>query len=86
MEVPTAATPYLEPSPGIALLPVERHSVSFASLVRRAMVEYQPQCVALEIPRPLKGHFLDAIDCIVGHQTWDSTNHPTVWLERINGR
>ena len=53
--------PYLELAPDVALAPALLHSLPGANEVRRALFEFQPQCVAIEVPRALRAAFLQGL-------------------------
>ncbi len=55
------SAPYLEVAPDLALVPILRGRIAFANEVRRAHAAFDPACVAVEFPRPLAPHFLEAV-------------------------
>lgn len=55
------SSPFLEIAPDLALIPIVRGKLAFANEVRRAHCAFEPDCVAVEYPRPLAADFTAAI-------------------------
>ncbi|CAN5418520.1 hypothetical protein BH09SUM1_BH09SUM1_12680 [soil metagenome] len=54
--------PYLPLADGLAMVPVAHGVQAYADEVRRAVHLYQPDCIAVELPRPLPPHILDLVE------------------------
>lgn len=55
MSEPQLVTPAcLEIAPGLAIVPIVHHRVAFASEVRRAVLQFRPECLAIELPSALE--------------------------------
>ncbi|MCB2154225.1 hypothetical protein KQI84_05015 [bacterium] len=60
VDLPTL--PYMELSPDVAMAPTLLHSLSGANEARRALFAFQPQCVAIEVPRAVRAAFLQGLE------------------------
>ncbi len=57
----TKSSPFIGIAPDLALVPIVRGSIAFANEVRRAHAAFEPDCVAVEFPRPLAAEFMQVL-------------------------
>jgi hypothetical protein len=59
-----ASKAWLELSPTVAMVPVEHGLLAYADEVRRAVMDYQPTCLAVELPQVLDQQITDMVQSL----------------------